>query len=279
MSRSRKNTSLLLVACLTVLLASCVGVLPQRLEQNGGSDGPGDTALLPQAGSEQPRDLPKSRYGNPDEYEVFGKQYQVMDSAQGYQEQGIASWYGSKFHGRKTSSGEVYDMYNMTAAHTSLPIPTFVSVRHIDTNKSIIVKVNDRGPFHTDRIIDLSYAAAAELGILEHGTAVVEVTAISRSLPAEANASSAEPSTQSVTFSEQTGPHVIQVGAFSVVGNAELMRNRVDQAMQLSTAYIVSEQDNSVHRVRFGVAATTALDEVFAHLEHFGIENYSIISD
>ena len=106
-----------------------------------------------------PKKEPKSRYGNPKSYVVFGKRYYVMDSGKGYIEKGIASWDGTKFHGRRTSSGETYDMYAMTAAHKSLPLPTYVQVTNLSNSKFIVVKVNDRGPFHENRIIDLSYTA------------------------------------------------------------------------------------------------------------------------
>jgi rare lipoprotein A len=132
------------------------------------------------------RNLPKSRTGNMPQYTVFGKQYKVMDSAEGFAEEGIASWYGSKFHGRKTSSGEVYDMYAMTAAHKHLPLPTFVRVTDVDSGREIVVKVNDRGPFVGDRIIDLSFAAAKAMNMTERGTANVRIVALSSHLPGPA---------------------------------------------------------------------------------------------
>jgi len=132
------------------------------------------------------RNLPKSKTGNMEQYTVFGKQYRVMETAENFREQGIASWYGKKFHGRKTSSGEIYDMYAMTAAHKHLPLPTFVRVVNLDNGKSIILKVNDRGPFVGDRVIDLSYAAAMEIGMAEAGTANVDVEALSTHHVAEA---------------------------------------------------------------------------------------------
>lgn len=125
-----------------------------------------------------PQPEPKSRYGNHSPYEVFGQRYHVMDSSEGYQEQGLASWYGPKFHGRRTSSWEPYNMFEMTAAHKSLPLPTYVKVRNLDNNREIVVKVNDRGPFKDGRIIDLSYAAAYKLGAVEKGIVPVEVIAI-----------------------------------------------------------------------------------------------------
>lgn len=136
---------------------------------------PANVALTP---NPEVRDEPKSRYGNPDSYEVFGKRYFVLDSAEGYRERGRASWYGKKFQGRRTSSGEPYDMYRMTAAHRTLPLPSYVRVTHQGNGRSAIVRVNDRGPFHEDRIIDLSYAAAARLDMTEQGHAPVEVEAL-----------------------------------------------------------------------------------------------------
>ncbi len=126
-----------------------------------------------------PKTEPKSRYGNPESYVVFGKTYRVMPSAQGYQATGIASWYGAKFHGRPTSSGEPYDMYRLTAAHKSLPIPVYARVTNLDNRKSTIVRINDRGPFHDDRLIDLSYAAAVKLDFAHRGTARVKVEVLS----------------------------------------------------------------------------------------------------
>jgi rare lipoprotein A len=117
--------------------------------------------------------------GNPQSYEVFGKRYRVRASSEGYRERGVASWYGRPFHGRPTSSGETYDMNEMTAAHTSLPLPTWVEVTNLANGKRIVVKVNDRGPFVDDRLIDLSYAAATALDLVNSGTGQVEIRALS----------------------------------------------------------------------------------------------------
>ena len=121
---------------------------------------------------------PRSKYGNPSSYVVFGKRYHVLNSSQGFVERGIASWYGKKFHGRRTSSGELYDMHGMTAAHKNLPLPTFVKVTNLENERSVILRVNDRGPFHDNRVIDLSYTAAKKLGIVRKGTGYVEVRAL-----------------------------------------------------------------------------------------------------
>lgn len=120
---------------------------------------------------------PRSRAGNKS-YSVLGKRYHVLDSAHGYAEEGLASYYGKKFHGRRTSSQEVYDMYAFTAAHKTLPLPSFARVTNLDNGRSIVVRVNDRGPFHAGRVIDLSYAAAVKLGYRDQGTARVRVEAL-----------------------------------------------------------------------------------------------------
>lgn len=132
-----------------------------------------------------PRVEPLSRYGNrfgkngkTNTYVALRKRYRVMSTSRGYRARGRASWYGTQFHGRKTSSGERYNMYAMTAAHPHLPIPTYVKVTNLENGKTVIVKVNDRGPFHGNRLIDLSYVAAAKLGVLGRGTAKVEVESI-----------------------------------------------------------------------------------------------------
>ena len=124
-------------------------------------------------------DEPRSRYGNRSPYKVLGKRYKVLDSAEGYDETGMASYYGNKFHGRRTSNLEVYDMYAFTAAHKTLPLPSFARVTNLDNGKSVVVRVNDRGPFHDGRIIDLSYAAAVKIGIRDRGTGRVEVVGLS----------------------------------------------------------------------------------------------------
>jgi rare lipoprotein A len=130
-----------------------------------------------------PRIEPRSRYGNPPFYDVFGKRYYVLSSSVGYWERGVASWYGPGFHKVRTSTGEPYDMYGMTAAHKTLPLPAYVRVTNLQNGRSVVVRVNDRGPFVGNRIIDLSYTAAAKLDMLRNGTALVEVRAIDPSTP------------------------------------------------------------------------------------------------
>ncbi|MCW8450929.1 septal ring lytic transglycosylase RlpA family protein [Legionella quinlivanii] len=154
---------------------------------------------------------PFSRYGNPGSYAVNGHNYEVMRSASGYKTKGIASWYGTKFHSRRTSSGDDYDMYAMTAAHKTLPLPTYVRVKNLENGREAVVKVNDRGPFHDDRVIDLSYAAASKLGLLPKGTAAVEIEAL--------------------TVREPGKPHIayyyVQAGAFNSQQLAALLREKL----------------------------------------------------
>ena len=141
-------------------------------------DGPPSTEPTSEPTDAIPRVEPLSKYGNPESYVVFNKRYKTLRSSAGYVKQGVASWYGTKFHGRRTSSGEIFDMYAMTAAHRTLPLPTYVKVTLLKTGRSVVVRINDRGPFRKNRIIDLSYAAAKRLGMLNSGLGRVEVRAI-----------------------------------------------------------------------------------------------------
>ena len=168
-AKAATTAILLLLASAALLIGGCGGS-PKKAGAgvDGGSDMPDAT----------PKVEPKSRYGNMKSYVVFGKTYYPKPSSRGYVERGIASWYGPKFHGRKTSSGEPYDMHQMTAAHKTLPLPTYARVTNLENGRSTIVRINDRGPFVGDRIIDLSFAAAKKLGVDKKGLASVEVASI-----------------------------------------------------------------------------------------------------
>ncbi len=133
-----------------------------------------------------PRSEPLSQYGNPESYVEGGRRYWIIPNPKGYVERGLASWYGPNFHGKRSSSGEPYDMYKMTAAHKTLPLPTYVRVTNLENNRSVVVKVNDRGPFKDGRILDLSYVAAAKLGIIGNGTATVELHVLDEGVPSAA---------------------------------------------------------------------------------------------
>lgn len=190
----------------------------------------------------------RTRAGNKSPYEVNGKTYYIMGTEEGYRETGIASWYGEKFHGYKTSNGEIYDMYEVTAAHKTLPIPSYVRVTNLDNNRTLMVRVNDRGPFHEGRIIDLSYAAAAKLGYADMGTARVEVEAVIPSL-ANSNYPSTEPK---LPGSES---RYLQVGAFSSLQAARDLSRRLRQLTDKPVIIRSVRTDNMrnyLHRVRIG---------------------------
>lgn len=161
---------------MSLALGACGTVPTGRLSRDGTTDAvPRDIMAIPDA---MPKVEPRSRYGNPATYVVFGRRYHVMPTSNGYVERGVASWYGPDFHGERTSSGDTYDMYGMTAAHKSLPLPTYARVTNLRNGRSIVVRINDRGPFVDNRIIDLSYTGAAKLGLIGTGTGLVEVRAL-----------------------------------------------------------------------------------------------------
>jgi len=191
-----------------------------------------------------------SKRGNPPSYVVFGKRYYVLDSSEGFVQRGIASWYGTKFHGRSTSSGEIYNMHAMTAAHKTLPIPVYVHVKNLDNGRSAVVKVNDRGPFITGRIIDLSYAAAKKLGVDGPGTANVEIRVLSKG---EDKPTSVVRSIPLDTDLEEDLPLFIQMGSFANQLNAtNLMQNLLaadEKAVKISE---LETADGLLYRVRIG---------------------------
>jgi len=169
----------LAVAVVLVLLAAC-----SSSPKKGGyykDDGPGSSppSNLDRLADPKPRSEPLHRFANRP-YEVFGKKYVPLASVQTFHQRGVASWYGKRFHGQKTASGETYDMYAMTAAHPILPIPSYARITHLKSGKQVIVRINDRGPFHSGRAIDLSYAAAHRLGLIGTGSGEVEIDSIVR---------------------------------------------------------------------------------------------------
>ncbi|MFW5969424.1 MAG: septal ring lytic transglycosylase RlpA family protein [Halofilum sp. (in: g-proteobacteria)] len=240
-------------------------------------DGPGkeiDPDSLPTV---VPRDEPRSRYGNPESYEVNGERFSVRDSARGYEAEGMASWYGTKFHGRRTSSGEPYDMYEMTAAHRSLPLPTYLHVKNLENGRSTVVRVNDRGPFVDDRLIDLSYAAATRLGGVDNGTARVRVRALEPGDPTD------EPEADSDgTEGDRDGEVYLQVGAFGEHANARRMLDRVREAgiRQVDVAEAESAAGESVYRVRIGpLDSDTDREAMLGTLEEAGIEGARFLTE
>ena len=265
-----------------------------------GDGPPSGSARIPDLhGEVTPRPEPRSRYGNGPVYEVLGKRYTVMPSSSGYQERGVASWYGKKFHGNLTSNRETYDMYAMTAAHKTLPLPTYVRVRNLRNNKSIVVRVNDRGPFVHNRIIDLSYAAAIKLDMIKDGTSLVEVTAINFDKPTGDRpvrrpvggpsgpiAAEAAPTggAQASSGREQARSYnqiYVQVGAFGDKSNAERRLGALSLA-GIKDAFIHEERspDRVLYRVRIGpVADVVQYDVLVEELEGIGIADPYLISE
>ncbi|MEK7322396.1 MAG: septal ring lytic transglycosylase RlpA family protein [Pseudomonadota bacterium] len=270
--------ALLLAALLLPLLNAC-----SSLPKTGGIlDTSGDG--LPASGVPKnlnpdivadavPRNEPRSRYGNPSSYQVEGRRYTVLANAEGYQEQGIASWYGAKFHGRRTSSGEPYDMYAMTAAHTTLPLPSYVQVTNLRNGRKVIVKVNDRGPFRHSRVIDLSYVAALKLGIVAEGTGLVEVKVVTaEDAPAPAAAASAP----------NPSPDIyLQVGAFAERAKAERLSQRVAPVAPRGAVQIREESGaRPLYRVRLGpLSNVEEVDRVTRKLDGLGVNDAHVVID
>ena len=267
-SRFTRVVSLLLLSS----LCACVSTSTRDSAPDSGSSSAGlpDDAI--------PRQEPKSRYGNGPYYQVYGETYKVMGSSYDYQERGVASWYGKKFHGRKTSNQEDYDMYAMTAAHKSLPLPTYVRVRNLSNNKSVVVRVNDRGPFIDNRLIDLSYSAALKLDMVQSGTSLVEVTAISYDQPARKN----QPAAQVAVREEGPEENIfVQVGAF---GEAENARRRIALVRDsgLGPAFVHQDKNSSprLYLVRIGpIADVLEYDTIVVKLQQLGITETHLVTE
>ena len=223
-----------------------------------------------------PKVEPRALYGNKSPYTVLGQTYRVLPSARGYSERGIASFYGNKFHGYKTSSLENYDMYAFTAASKTLPLPSYARVTNLQSGKSVIVRINDRGPFHQDRVIDLSYAAAVKIGIWPKGTGLVEVQGIDPGQPA-----SEPPPLPAVTVGSRPPGIYLQVGAFSDVDNAERVAQRLRQA-NFAPVQVEQVQLNgrNVRRVRVGpLADVNRADQVSSSIEGMGLPRPQVAVD
>jgi len=259
-----------------VLAVSCSGPGSNR------DEAPDDSPDLANLADAVPREEPVSRYGNPQSYEVFGKRYQTMDTSADYREKGIASWYGTKFHGRATSSGEPYDMYAMTAAHKSLPIPTYVRVTEKRSNKSVVVRVNDRGPFHEGRVIDLSYAAATKLGIHKAGTAEVEVVALA---PYQSrNGHSTKQAPQRIVAKRPiaaipAGNVYLQMGAFSDRDNAERLLRQLDTLIPGRVRVDIQAEGAPLYRVRVGPLADQEMVALQTQLADNGYPDSHVVID
>ncbi len=250
-----------------------------------------------------PRIEPRARSGNPPFYDVFGKRYYVLSSSVGYRERGVASWYGPGFHNVRTSIGEPYDMYGMTAAHKTLPLPAYVRVTNLQNGRSVVVRVNDRGPFVGNRIIDLSYSAAVKLDMLRNGTAMVEVRTIDPSVPPAITASAtpapaaappavAPAATAPGTATPTAGSGVtspaaaatalfVQAGAFSDPANAERLAEKL-RGGNYGKVIVRDDQiaGRRMYRVRIGpVPSVAEFDRVVAALERAGINDAHLALD
>lgn len=293
----------------TYFIAALIFLILSGCQQGGGGrniiptpdkDGAPARLLSPEEAARIPDAVPKvelrTKAGNKSPYTVLGKTYRLLPDTNGYKARGLASWYGTKFHGQKTSNGEEYDLYQMTAAHKTLPIPCYVRVTNLDNGKQVIVRVNDRGPFHEGRIIDLSYAAAAKLGF--GGTARVEVEAIDPltfnaskkpapittppaiPFPAQAKAddliaeaqqevvetnSSPQQSTQLkiATNSADTQKVYLQLGAFTNMSSAQALKLRASQLLKTNVV-ITTNPSNNANRVRVGPISADQIEIVEA---------------
>lgn len=228
-------------------------------ERDSGPDRPLDVSHIKEP---VPRHEIRTRAGNVSPYTVLGKTYQVMDDPRGYKSRGVASWYGKKFHGRRTSNGEVYDMYGMTAAHKTLPIPSYVRVTNLKNYRSIIVRVNDRGPFHEGRVIDLTYTGAKKLGFENAGTAEVSVEYID---PGKFQASGAQSVDSSQNSSELSAPTptnsagyalpgntYLQVGAFGKRESAVAFQQKIAQLTSHKVSVVTPRKRPVLYQVQIG---------------------------
>ena len=224
-----------------------------------------------------PRAEPASRYGNRSPYTVLGKSYRVLPSAEGYVERGIASWYGQKFHGRQTSSREVYDMCSFSAAHKTLPLPSYVRVTNLDNGRSAVVRVNDRGPFHAGRIIDLSYATAVKLGVDRTGTARVEVRALAGGAVAGGPAPAVAPAAPARGYA---GRQIVQVGAYRDKDNARRIAGQLEDAgIDDVSVEDVRVEGGKVWRVRVGPLAPRSVDGVLESIRRLGLPSPRVFSE
>lgn len=238
-----------------LLLTSLAGCSYSPLVEKDGAGKLVDYEAVPNA---IPKPEPITKAGNKSPYQVFGKTYSVLPSHKGYREAGVASWYGTKFHGRLTSNGEIYNMYAMTAAHKSLPIPTYARVTNTENGRSVIVRINDRGPFHDDRLIDLSFVAALKLGYANKGTARVLIESIDtdpKPKPKPAPVVQPVPNPQIVDSENSAGQqsgHYLQVGAFTELSAAQQLQKKI---AGLTSQPIVLRTQDKLHKLWIGPIA------------------------
>lgn len=248
---------LLLSGTTLLLLSGCGTISDLGSSLSPFSDhSPTDPASVPDA---VPKKEPRCKYGNMESYRVKGIEYRPLRSATGFTESGIASWYGPNFQGKPTSCMETYDMYQMTAAHKTLPLPSYVEVTNRDNGKKIVVRVNDRGPFHEGRIIDLSYTAAWKLDILKKGTAPVSIRVLT-------------PGTQSPVV--EVGGRYLQLGLFSQRKNALALQDKLGQRTPLSTEIrSLQYQQNTRYQLLIRAQRGYTLETIQKQLKTAGIDS------
>ncbi|AVP96720.1 septal ring lytic transglycosylase RlpA family lipoprotein [Ahniella affigens] len=269
----RRRIALLLCGLVIISLTACgrrdevklPPPEPRDAQVDRGPAIPPDVSAVPDA---VPTPEPLSVYGNRTPYVVLGRKYEVLPSSKGYRERGIASWYGEKFHGRLTSNRESYDMYKMTAAHKTLPLPTYARVTNLENGRTVVLRINDRGPFHENRLIDLSYAAAVKLGIHIKGTGMVEIEALDPDHPDLADLPPPPPPAGHTLF--------VQVGAYGSRDNARAMADRLE-GLGFKDVFLdrVHTGGELLHRVRIGpLTQVEDADRIIAALAQAGL--YSI---
>ena len=270
-------------AALALLVSACSTTAPRSAPTDSAPiHPPDDLSRLPDP---TPRAEPPSKYGNKSPYEVLGKTYYVLPNPDNYKETGRASWYGTKFHGRKTSSGEMYDMYQLTAAHRSLPIPSYVRITNLENQRSVIVRVNDRGPFHSERLIDVSYAAAVKLGFADRGTARVMVElvdgtdqTIAKTEPVNPPATLTPPVSPGALVAVPPEPAVprpgqifLQAGAFKDASGAERLRKDLTALVGVDV-HVQRLPNDRYYRVRIGpvgkMSDATRLQALIVNASH-----------
>lgn len=273
-ARTRRSAADILL-CITLFLAGCVTHRPQSsapsstppTEPTGQI--PSDVTQAPdQVPDATPKPVTRATLGNPAFYEVFGKRYFVLPSAEGFTERGVASWYGPGFHKERTAIGDPYDMYGMTAAHKTLPLPCYARITNLSNGRSVVVYINDRGPFKDGRIVDLSYTAASKLDILRAGTAFVELKVLTAGMPDN-------------SMRAATTQLFVQAGAFADENNAQRLQTKLRSAGYDQVA-VLKDQSGSrpLHRVRIGPVATVAeFDKMLDRLKSLGIGEARLAAD
>jgi rare lipoprotein A len=264
----------LAVLVLLLLIGACKATPPRSTPAPTPPPAPPPPAEVTKIPDAVPQVEPRSRSGNPPFYEVDGRRYFILNSSTGYLERGVASWYGRDFHGGRTATGDTYDMYAMTAAHKTLPLPCYVQVTNLRNGRSVVVRVNDRGPFVANRLIDLSYSAATRLDMIRDGTALVEVRSVNAQGAAVApTAASTAPARIDTLY--------VQAGAFADAANSERLVQKL-RAAGIGPAFVRNEQvgGKTLYRVRVGpVPSVAEFDRLVQELKGIGVDDARLAVD